>query len=100
MPIFPFFVINLLMGLTPIRLLTFYLVSQIGMLPATIVYVNAGTQLAKIDSLSAILSPALIISFALLGIFPLVAKMIINVVKKSQGARQLQESLENSTTTP
>ena len=80
-PIFPFFVINLLMGLTPIRLLTFYLVSQIGMLPATIVYVNAGTQLAKIDSLSAILSPALIISFALLGIFPLVAKMIINVVK-------------------
>ncbi len=80
-PIFPFFVINLLMGLTPIRLLTFYAVSQIGMLPGTIVYVNAGTQLAKIDSLSGILSPALLVSFALLGIFPLIAKKIVDGVK-------------------
>ncbi len=76
MPVFPFFVINLLMGLTAIRTRTFYWVSQAGMLPGTIVYVNAGTQLAKITSLSGILSPALVGSFALLGIFPLVAKKI------------------------
>ncbi|MEE8211776.1 MAG: TVP38/TMEM64 family protein, partial [Acidiferrobacterales bacterium] len=62
-PAFPFFVINLLMGLTPIRVLTFYLVSQVGMFPGTIVYVNAGTQIAKIESLSGILSPGLIASF-------------------------------------
>ena len=80
-PIFPFFVINLLMGLTPMRLLIFYLVSQVGMLPGTIVYVNAGTQLAKIESLSGILSPGLIFSFALLGIFPLLAKKIVDAFK-------------------
>ena len=73
-PVFPFFVINLLMGLTAIRTRTFYWVSQAGMLLGTIVYVNAGTQLAKIASLSGILSPALVASFALLGIFPLIAK--------------------------
>lgn len=73
-PIFPFFVINLLMALTPIRALTYYLVSQIGMLPATIVYVNAGTQLAQLERVSGILSPALIGSFALLGLFPLLAR--------------------------
>ena len=65
-PAFPFFVINLVMGLTPMRTRTFYWVSQIGMLPGTIVYVNAGTQLAQIDSLKGILSPGLLISFALL----------------------------------
>ena len=75
-PVFPFFVINLLMGLTPIRTLTFYWVSQLGMLLGTIVYVNAGTQLAQIESLSGILSPALVGSFALLGIFPLIAKKL------------------------
>ena len=80
-PLFPFFVINLLMGLTPISTKKFYIVSQIGMLAGTVVYVNAGTQLAKIDSLSGILSPALIASFVLLGIFPLLAKKIIDVVK-------------------
>jgi dihydrolipoamide dehydrogenase len=73
-PIFPFFVINLLMGLTPIRTWTYYWVSQLGMLPATVVYVNAGTQLAQIDSLGGILSPALLGSFALLAIFPFLAK--------------------------
>jgi pyruvate/2-oxoglutarate dehydrogenase complex dihydrolipoamide dehydrogenase (E3) component/uncharacterized membrane protein YdjX (TVP38/TMEM64 family) len=78
-PVFPFFLINLLMGLTPIKAATFYLVSQIGMLAGTIVYVNAGTQLAQIDSLSGILSPALLFSFVLLGIFPLIAKKIIAV---------------------
>ncbi len=75
-PAFPFFLINLAMGLTAIRTRTFYWVSQAGMLLGTIVYVNAGTQLAKIESLSGILSPALIGSFALLGIFPLIAKKI------------------------
>ena len=75
-PVFPFFVINLLMGLTAIRTRTFYWVSQAGMLLGTMVYVNAGTQLAKIESLSGILSPALVASFALLGIFPLMAKKL------------------------
>ncbi|SCX90142.1 dihydrolipoyl dehydrogenase [Desulfoluna spongiiphila] len=80
-PIFPFFVINLVMGLTPIRTRTFYWVSQLGMLAGTMVYVNAGTQLARIDSLSGILSPGLLFSFALLGIFPLAARKIIDTVK-------------------
>lgn len=80
-PLFPFFVINLLMALTPIRTLTFFLVSQVGMFPATVVYVNAGTQLAKIDSLAGILSPGLIVSFTLLGLFPLIAKKAVDVIK-------------------
>ncbi|MFZ1828314.1 MAG: FAD-dependent oxidoreductase [Candidatus Competibacteraceae bacterium] len=80
-PIFPFFVINLAMGLTSIRTGTFYWVSQIGMLAGTLVYVNAGTQLARIDSLKGILSPGLLLSFALLGIFPLIAKKIVAIVK-------------------
>ena len=80
-PIFPFFMINLAMALTPLRVGAFYLVSQIGMLPGTLVYVNAGTQLSKIDSLQGILSPGLILSFVLLGIFPLLAKKIIEFIK-------------------
>ena len=79
-PVFPFFVINLLMGLTPIRTWTFYWVSQIGMLAGTLVYVNAGTQLAKIDSPAGILSPALLGSFVLLGLFPLIAKKIVGTL--------------------
>ncbi|MBI9083586.1 MAG: FAD-dependent oxidoreductase [Desulfobacterales bacterium] len=80
-PLFPFFVINLVMGLTPIRTMAYYLVSQVGMLPGTFVYVNAGTQLAKIDSASGILSPGLLFSFVLLGIFPLVAKKAVAAVR-------------------
>lgn len=80
-PIFPFFMINLSMGLTTLKVNTFYWVSQIGMLAGTIVYVNAGTQLAKIESLADILSPALIGSFVLLGIFPLMAKKIITAIQ-------------------
>ncbi len=80
-PVFPFFLINLLMGLTPIRVATFYWVSQLGMLAGTLVYVNAGTQLAQLDSLSGILSPSLLSSFALLGLFPLIAKKILSVIK-------------------
>ena len=87
-PVFPFFVINLVMGLTPIRTLTFAFVSQVGMLPATIVFVNAGTQLARIDSLQGILSPALIGSFVLLGIFPLIAKWVVGVVQARRQARR------------
>ncbi len=81
-PLFPFFVINLLMGLTKMPARTFYWVSQVGMLAGTIVYVNAGTQLAAIDSLGGILSPALIGSFVLLGVFPLIAKKIVEAVQR------------------
>ncbi|MCC7219404.1 MAG: FAD-dependent oxidoreductase, partial [Candidatus Contendobacter sp.] len=80
-PVFPFFIINLLMGLTPIRAWTFYWVSQIGMLAGTLVYVNAGAQLVRLDSLKDILSPELLFSFALLGLFPLIAKQIVSIVK-------------------
>ena len=80
-PIFPFFVINLVMGLTPLKAGLFYLVSQAGMLPGTAVYVNAGTQLAAIESISGILSPGLIFSFILLGIFPLAAKKVVALIK-------------------
>ena len=76
------------MGLTPMRTLTFALVSQVGMLPGTVVYVNAGTQLARIESLQGILSPALIGSFVLLGVFPLVAKWIVGAVKARRDARR------------
>ncbi|WP_300715767.1 FAD-dependent oxidoreductase [Hydrogenophaga sp.] len=81
-PVVPFFVINLVMGLTKMKALTFYLVSQIGMLAGTLVYVNAGTQLAQIDSLKGILSPALLGSFVLLGVFPLIAKGIVGLLQK------------------
>jgi uncharacterized membrane protein YdjX (TVP38/TMEM64 family) len=84
-PLFPFFVVNLAMALTPIRTRTFYWVSQLGMLVGTIVYVNAGAQLAQIDSPRGILSPTLLISFALLGIFPLLAKKLIDFVRTRQG---------------
>jgi dihydrolipoamide dehydrogenase len=80
-PVFPFFVINLVMGLTPIRTVMFYIVSQVGMFPGTIVYVNAGTQLAKIESLKGILSVELLLSFALLGVFPLAAKKLVAFIK-------------------
>ena len=81
-PIFPFFIINLVMGLTTIKALTFFLVSQVGMLAGTVVYVNAGTQIAKIEQLKDILSLELILSFALLGIFPLLAKKTVDYLKK------------------
>ena len=84
-PLFPFFVINMVMGLTPMKAWRFYLVSQIGMLPGTIVYVNAGSQLGALESLSGILSPGLILSFALLGIFPLLAKKLVSFIKLRRG---------------
>ncbi|HVL57043.1 MAG TPA: FAD-dependent oxidoreductase [Burkholderiaceae bacterium] len=81
-PLFPFWLVNLLMGLTPIGALRFYLVSQIGMLPGTAVYVNAGTQLAAIESTADILSPGLLGSFVLLGLFPLIAKAIVDWLRR------------------
>jgi pyruvate/2-oxoglutarate dehydrogenase complex dihydrolipoamide dehydrogenase (E3) component/uncharacterized membrane protein YdjX (TVP38/TMEM64 family) len=80
-PIFPFFLINLLMGLTTIRAVTFYWASQLGMLAGTFVFVNAGTQLGQLESLSGILSLPLLLSFVLLGVFPLIAKKLINIIK-------------------
>jgi pyruvate/2-oxoglutarate dehydrogenase complex dihydrolipoamide dehydrogenase (E3) component/uncharacterized membrane protein YdjX (TVP38/TMEM64 family) len=81
-PLVPFFVINLVMGLTQMRAWTFYWVSQLGMLAGTAVFVNAGTQLAQIESLRGILSPGLLGSFVLLGIFPLVARKVIDALQK------------------
>ena len=80
-PAIPFFAVNLLMGLTNIRTGTYYVASQIGMLAGTIVYVLAGTQLAQIDSLAGIVSPGLLGAFVLLGLFPLIAKKIVDAVK-------------------
>ena len=81
-PAVPFFVINLVMGLTPMKAITFYGVSQLGMLAGTIVFVNAGTQLAQLDSLSGILSPEIIFSFVLLGIFPFLARKLMGFYKR------------------
>ncbi|MDZ4218447.1 MAG: TVP38/TMEM64 family protein [Methylobacter sp.] len=83
-PLFPFFVINLLMGLTTIKTFTFYWVSQVGMLAGTLVYVNAGTQLGQLKSLSGILSPPLVASFVLLGLFPLMAKKAVDVMQQGK----------------
>ncbi len=81
-PLFPFFAVNVLMGLTAIRAVTFYWVSQLGMLPATIIYVNAGTQLGQLETLSGVLSPKILGSLVLLGLFPLVARRVPAAVKK------------------
>ncbi|MFW5333105.1 FAD-dependent oxidoreductase [Hydrogenophaga sp. ZJX-1] len=81
-PVVPFFVINLLMGLTKMKAWTFYWVSQLGMLAGTAVYVNAGTQLGRLDSLQGILSPGLLGSFVLLGLFPLIARKVVEAVQK------------------
>ena len=80
-PLFPFFVINLVMGLTAMRARTFAWVSQLGMLPGTIVFVNAGTQLAQVRSPADVLSPGLLASFALLGIFPLLARRVVALLQ-------------------
>ena len=84
-PVFPFFVINLLMGLTRIKTGTFFWVSQLGMLPATIVFVNAGTQISRIESTAGLLSPMLIASFVALALFPWVAKGLVALVQRSRG---------------
>ena len=81
-PAIPFFALNLLMGLTRMKTLTFFWVSQVGMLAGTVVYVYAGTEIAKIDSLRSILSPGLLGAFVVLGLFPLVAKRIVEALKR------------------
>jgi len=88
-PIFPFFVINLVFGLTKLPLLTFYWVSQLGMLPGTIVFVNAGRALGQIDSAAGILSPGLIISFVILGLFPITVKKILGWYRARTGKKTL-----------
>ncbi|MGM0564144.1 MAG: FAD-dependent oxidoreductase [Pseudomonadota bacterium] len=90
-PAFPFFVINLVMGLTPMRAVTFYAVSQVGMLAGTVVYVNAGTQLGQLESASGILSPELILSFVLLGFFPWIARAIVAFFRRRKVYRGWQK---------
>lgn len=90
-PLFPFFLVNLVMGLTAIPVRTYYWVSQLGMLAGTIAYVNAGTRLAAIDSLSGILSPAVLASFAVLGVLPLAAKKIIDIIRARKVYKQWQK---------
>lgn len=81
-PIFPFFLVNILMALTPISVVRFFFVSQAGMLLGTIVYINAGTQLAQIESLDSVLSPTLLLSFAALGVLPLISKWVLNCIRQ------------------
>jgi uncharacterized membrane protein YdjX (TVP38/TMEM64 family) len=97
-PVFPFFVINLLMGLTNMSLATFYWVSQVGMFAGTMVYINAGKELAKIDSLSGILSPSLLISFAILGLFPITVKKLMKWYRTKKGKPQEISVPEESST--
>ena len=91
-PIFPYFVINLVMGLTKMPLWTFYWVSQVGMLAGTAVFVNAGKELGRITSLSGILSPGLIISFVILGLFPLTVKKLLAWYRRRTGRKQILDS--------
>ena len=90
-PIFPFFAVNLLMGLTQMPAKRFFIVSQLGMLPGTLVYVNAGTQLAQIDSLADIASPGLLISFTLLGLLPLISKRLLEFFRAKRVYRGYQK---------
>lgn len=76
-PLIPYFIVNLVVGVTAFRLATFYWVSQLGMLPETVIYVSAGSQLAQLTSLQDVLSPTLIISLSFIGIFPLIAKRLV-----------------------
>ncbi len=89
-PVFPFFLINLVMGLTPIGTGTFFWISIIGMLPGTIAYVNAGTQMAKLTSASGILSPELLLSFAVIGALPFVARAVIEKIKAGKHVKKFR----------
>lgn len=93
LPVIPFFIINLVMGLTTLRLTTFYWVSQLGMLPGTFLFVNAGNQLGQIDSPAGILSPGLLVAFGLIGLFPLIAKRLLVWQRSTrQTSRQRQQA--------
>ncbi|MBQ85241.1 MAG: pyridine nucleotide-disulfide oxidoreductase [Gammaproteobacteria bacterium] len=87
-PLFPFFLVNLAMGLTPIRVRSFYCISQLGMLMGTVVYVNAGVELARISSLSGLVSAPVLASLALLGVFPLIGRAILNRLKRKKLSKQ------------
>ncbi len=91
LPVVPFFVVNLLMGLTPMRAWRYYGVSQLGMFPATLIYVNAGTQLGQLQSLRDVASPGVIISLALLGLFPLIAKKLVDVYRTQRVLRRFRK---------
>lgn len=90
-PIFPFFLVNLTLGLTPMRTLTFAIVSLVGMLPGTAAYVNAGTQLSQIQSLSGLLSPGILLSFTAIGLLPLIAKYLIRFFKGRKVLRRFKK---------
>ena len=90
-PLFPFFVVNLLMGLTAIRTTSFYIVSQIGMLTSTVVYLNAGSELSQITSLSGLVSAPVLFSLVLLGVFPLITKLILNVIQRNKALKQYKK---------
>jgi len=85
-PFIPFFIINLVMGLTPIRTRTFYWVTQLGMLAGILIYVNAGTELAEVDSPGDVLSPGLLGSLALLGVFPILARKGLDWIRRRRAA--------------
>ncbi|MCK4502773.1 MAG: TVP38/TMEM64 family protein [Desulfuromonadales bacterium] len=80
-PLFPCFLINILMGLTKMRMTTFFWVTQVGKLPHNALYVNAGTQISKLDSLFGVFSPGIVVSFALIGFFPLIVKIGLQQAK-------------------
>ena len=90
-PVFPFFVINLVMGLTPVSAWQFYWVSQVGMLAGTVVYVFAGTQLASVESIGDVLSPGLIAALSLLGLFPLITRKLMQALRRWRGASDNRE---------
>ena len=83
-PVFPFFIVNLVMGLTPMGTGAFYVVSQVGMLAGTFVYVLAGTQLATVNALGDVMKPGVFAAFALLGVFPLIARKAIERLQRSR----------------
>ena len=83
-PVFPFFVVNIVTSLLPIKLSTFFWVSMLGMFPATLIYVNAGNELSKINSFSDILSFQVLISFSLIGILPLSIKFLLNKIRRKK----------------
>jgi uncharacterized membrane protein YdjX (TVP38/TMEM64 family) len=96
-PVFPFFVINLIAGLLPIPVARFYWVSQLGMLPATAVYVNAGTQLGQLQGPAGIISPALLASLLLLAVFPYLARAILRRLRSRRRLRGLRRPREFDT---
>ncbi|MEX0618289.1 MAG: FAD-dependent oxidoreductase [Pseudohongiellaceae bacterium] len=93
-PLFPFFVVNLLMGITPISVRSFYLISQLGMLPATLVYVNAGSELGQITSLNGLVSGSVLFSIALLGLLPLAGRLLVEALRRGRVLRRYETPAE------